>query len=94
MNVFENTFSSVLLAETWFAILFTVIVEIVPADVRAVVVGIFLFLMNNIGGNIPILVEPLEDATSKRTALLIMYAGMVGLSKNENKLYLVTNLLR
>jgi hypothetical protein len=40
-------------AETWFAILFVVLVEIVPASVKTSVLGIFLFLMNNLGGNCP-----------------------------------------
>ena len=68
-------------AETWFAILFTVIVEIVPLEIRSGVVGIFLFLMNNIGGNLPVVVEPVKDATDYRTALLIFYPGFVGLSE-------------
>merc|ERR1711874_375350 len=37
-------------AETWFAILFTVLVEIVPSSIRSVCIGTFLFLMNNVGG--------------------------------------------
>ena len=39
-------------AETWFAVLFTVMVEVVPTDVRSIVIAIFLFLMNNIGGQV------------------------------------------
>lgn len=57
------------------------IVEIVPVDVRAVCIGIFLFIMNNIGGNIPILVDPVSEIYDYRTALYIFYPGMVGASK-------------
>ena len=39
-----------LFAETWFAILFTVIVEIVPANTRGVCSAFFLFVMNVIAG--------------------------------------------
>ena len=69
-------------AETWFAVLFTVIVEIVPVDVRAVCIGIFLFIMNNIGGNLPILVDPISELYDYRTALYIFFPGMVGTSKS------------
>ena len=70
-----------IVAETWFAILFTVMAEIVPVDVRAIVIGIFLFIMNNIGGNLVIVVAPLADTYGYRTALMIFFPGMVGLSK-------------
>ncbi len=68
-------------AETWFSILFTVMVEIVPPSVRAVVVGIFLFGMNNIGGNLPIVVDPVSEKYDYRTALLIFFPGFVGASQ-------------
>ena len=41
-----------LFAETWFAILFTVIVEVVEAEVRATCIALFLFCMNQVGGNL------------------------------------------
>ena len=41
-----------LFAETWFAILFTVIVEIVPANTRAICSAFFIFVMNIIAGEI------------------------------------------
>ena len=37
-----------LFAETWFAVLFTVIVEVVPAEVRASAIALFLFFMNQV----------------------------------------------
>ena len=61
--------------------LFTVIVEIVPTEVRAVCIGIFLFLMNNIGGNLPVVVEPVKEKyDSYRTALYIFWSGFVAAS--------------
>ena len=65
-------------AETWFAVLFTVIVEIVNPEVdtqicnilasqvsyqvRSTCIAIFLFLMNLVGGNLPVIVAPLRTA--------------------------------
>lgn len=62
-------------AEMWFGILFAILVEIVPLQVRSTTVGVFLFVMNNIGGNLPILVEPVSKALSYRESLFIFYAG-------------------
>ncbi|KAK9497188.1 hypothetical protein O3M35_004553 [Rhynocoris fuscipes] len=66
---------SYLFAEMWFGILFAVLVEIVPLAVRSTTVGVFLFVMNNIGGNLPILMEPVRKATSFSHSLAIFYAG-------------------
>ena len=70
-----------IMAETWFAILFTVLVEIVPPQVRSVCIAIFLFLMNNIGGNLPVIVDPLTDKYNLRVALYIVWAGLVAISE-------------
>uniref|UniRef100_A0A8D8PNV6 Protein spinster homolog 1 n=1 Tax=Cacopsylla melanoneura TaxID=428564 RepID=A0A8D8PNV6_9HEMI len=66
---------SYIFAEMWFGILFAILVEIVPLSVRSTTVGVFLFVMNNVGGNLPILVEPLRKATSYKHALAVFYAG-------------------
>ena len=49
-----------LFAETWFAVLFTVIVEIVKPEVRATCIALFLFCMNLIGGNLPVVITPIK----------------------------------
>ncbi|KAJ8958537.1 hypothetical protein NQ318_002332 [Aromia moschata] len=67
-------------AEMWFGILFAMVVEIVPLHVRSTTVGVFLFVMNNIGGNLPIAVEPVSKALGYRESLYIFYAGCYGLS--------------
>ena len=46
-----------LFAETWFAILFTVIVEIVPANTRGVCTAFFLFVMNIIAGEFELMTK-------------------------------------
>lgn len=65
----------------WFGIVFAILVEIVPVQVRSTTVGIFLFVMNNIGGNLPILVDPIAKHLGYRESISIFYAGMYGLSK-------------
>ncbi|OXU24172.1 hypothetical protein TSAR_016556 [Trichomalopsis sarcophagae] len=67
-------------AEMWFGIVFAILVEIVPLSMRSTTVGIFLFVMNNIGGNLPILVEPTSKAIGYRESLYIFYAGFYALS--------------
>ncbi|KAL5277932.1 hypothetical protein ACFFRR_002900 [Megaselia abdita] len=74
-------------AEMWFGILFAIVVEIVPLKMRSSVIGIFLFVMNNIGGNLPIAVDPVSKILGYRAALMIFYAGMYGIS---SILFLIT----
>ncbi|PSN37166.1 hypothetical protein C0J52_20659 [Blattella germanica] len=62
-------------AEMWFGIVFAILVEIVPLKVRSTTVGVFLFVMNNIGGNLPILVDPVSKAIGYRESLYIFYGG-------------------
>ncbi|XP_066144125.1 probable 4-methylmuconolactone transporter [Euwallacea fornicatus] len=62
-------------AEMWFGILFAILVEIVPLHVRSTTVGIFLFVMNNIGGNLPIAVEPVSKSIGYRESLFIFYVA-------------------
>lgn len=66
---------SYIFAEMWFGIVFAVIVEIVPLEVRSSVVGVFMFVINNVGGNLPILVDPLAKYIGYRESIAIFYAG-------------------
>ncbi|XP_044738193.1 putative metabolite transport protein HI_1104 [Chrysoperla carnea] len=70
-----NLSISYFFAEMWFGILFAILVEIIPLQVRSTTIGLFLFVMNNIGGNLPIFVEPVSKAWGYREALYIFYAG-------------------
>lgn len=56
-------------------------VEIVPPSVKTSIIGLFLFVMNMIGGNVPILVDPLSKAIGYREALYVFYPSLVALSK-------------
>jgi len=65
-------------AETWFAVLFTVIVEIVSPEVRSTCIAIFLFSMNLVGGNLPVIVTPLKHHFGDyRTALYLVWPGFL-----------------
>ena len=64
-------------ADTWFGVLFTVISEMVSPDVRSVVIAIFLFLMNNVGGQIPLAIHPLQKAFGLNRALLMIWPGCI-----------------
>ncbi|CAH1968641.1 unnamed protein product [Acanthoscelides obtectus] len=77
-------------AEMWFGILFAMLVEIVPLHVRSTTVGVFLFVMNNIGGNLPIAVEPVSKSIGYRESLWIFYAAAYGFS---SILFLLTTFL-
>jgi len=81
-HAFATLFAYYFFAETWFSLLFTVVVEIVPAAIRSGSVGTFLFLMNNVGGNLPMLVEPLTkvQGLGLHSTLYIMWPGLVAAS--------------
>jgi len=66
-----------LFAETWFAILFTVIVELVPAKTRGVSAGFFIFVMNMIAGSLGVLVEQVGDAIGFREAMYLFFPGLI-----------------
>lgn len=63
-------------AEMWFGIAFAVVVEIVPLQIRSTTIGLFLFVINNIGGNLPILVDPVAKAIGYRESLWIFFPGL------------------
>ncbi|XP_026470837.1 uncharacterized protein LOC113375103 [Ctenocephalides felis] len=74
-------------AEMWFGIVFAIMVEIVPLSLRSTTVGVFLFVMNNIGGNLPILVDPVSKSIGYRESISLFYAGFYGIS---SVLFLIT----
>ena len=84
MNQIQNS-GCFFSAETWFSLLFTVLVEIVPVSIRSISIGTFLFLMNNVGGNLPLLVDPLSKlpGVGLQTALYISWPGLTAISKSE-----------
>ena len=68
-------------AETWFAILFTVIVEIVEPEVRASCIALFLFCMNQVGGNLPVIITPIKSFLDDyRLSLALIWPGFLCVS--------------
>lgn len=71
--------------EMWIGITLAIIVELVPSNVRTSAVAVYLFIISNIGGNMPLLVPPLQTAfenadytksQSLRGALYILYPAL------------------
>ena len=48
--------------EVWVPITLVVLVELVPAEVRTSAVALYFFITTNIGGNMPLLVDPVKQA--------------------------------
>jgi len=67
-------------SETWFAILFTVITEVCQPQVKSTCIAVFLFLMNNVGGNLTVVVDPVSKALGYREAIYLFWPGCVALS--------------
>ena len=68
-------------------VLFAILIELVPSKTCSVIIGIFLFVMNNIGGNLPVVVNPVKDSIGYREALFIFYPGGYLLSKKQLVLF-------
>lgn len=58
------------------------IVEIVSLEVRSIAIAFFIFLMNNIAGNFPLLVTTVRKAMDDdyRTALYVFWPGFIAVS--------------
>ena len=56
------------------------IVEICDPEVKSTAIAVFLFIMNNIGGNLPVIVNPLSQAVGYREAIGLVWPGCVALS--------------
>jgi hypothetical protein len=65
----------------WFGAMFTILVELVPASIRSSAFGVAFFIMENVGGNLPVIVEYLTTLMGYRTALTLMYPGELLASK-------------
>ena len=65
----------------WMGILFAVLIEVVPKRQCSLVIGIFLFVMNNIGGNLPVVVDMISKVIGCRQVLFVFYPGGYLLSK-------------
>ena len=60
----------------WIGVCLTCVLELVPEKIRGAAVGYYLFIITNIGGNIPLLLPPLRTAfalTDHQTAFRSKY---------------------
>lgn len=74
-----------LFGEMWIGITLAVVVEIIPGSIRTSAIAVYLFIISNIGGNMPLLVPPIQNAFENdgftksqalRGALYILYPGL------------------
>lgn len=74
-----------IIGEMWVGVTLAVVIELVPTRIRTSAVAVYLFIISNIGGNVPLLVPPIqqafEDAGSSKTdglryALYILFPGL------------------
>lgn len=50
----------------WVGITLAVVVELVPASLRTFAIAVYMFIISNIGGNMPLLVSPLKSVFLNR----------------------------
>lgn len=61
--------------EMWVSVTLAVVIELVPSNIRTTAIAYYFFIISNIGGNMPLLVPPIEQALGLRAALYILYPG-------------------
>lgn len=73
---FISLIPSNIIGEMWVGVTLTMVVELVPNTIRSPAIAGYLFIISIIGGNVPLLVPPLKNVTSLRTALYILFPGL------------------
>jgi len=64
-----------LFGEMWIGVSMAVVTHLVPPDVVSLAIALYMFIINNIGNSLNLLVPPLSTATGLRVAMLIMFPG-------------------
>ena len=77
---FISYLPALVVGEMWIGVCLAVVIEMVPLTVAAAAVAIFLFVINNIGGCVNLLVPPLKAVLGIKYALLILVAGPYALA--------------
>ncbi|KAH9496640.1 hypothetical protein Btru_009912 [Bulinus truncatus] len=74
-----------IIGEMWISVALTVAVELIPSQIRTSSIAVYLFIITNIGGNLPLLVPPIAGSFEShgysqlqalRGALYILYPGL------------------
>lgn len=63
------------IGEVWIGVCLAVVIELVPGKLLAAAVAFFLFVINNIGGAMPLLIPSLTARISLRYTLLVLFPG-------------------
>ena len=69
-----------LFGEMWIGVSLAVLIDLVPTEIRGTAIGVYLFVINAIGGNMNVLIEPLRRSMSLRMALTFAFPGFSFLS--------------
>ncbi|KAH9496637.1 hypothetical protein Btru_009903 [Bulinus truncatus] len=86
---FFSLIPALILGEMWIAVVLTVVVEVVPREIRVSSIAVYLFITTNFGGNLPLVVPLMtyvfenykfNHHDGMRGALLVMYPGFFILS--------------
>lgn len=64
----------------WFGVCIAVAIEMVPTDISSASLALYLFIVNNIGGNLNIILPPLQKAIGLQHALVVLFPGTYLLS--------------
>ena len=64
------------IGEMWIGVCLAVVIAMAPRDIASAAVALFLLIINNIGGSLPLLVPALEMVISLRIALLLLFPGL------------------
>ena len=63
------------IGEVWIGVCLAVVIELVPRRIIPAAVAFFLFVINNIGGAMPLLIPSLQAKITFRYTLLILFPG-------------------
>lgn len=64
-----------IIGEVWIGVCLAVVIELVPGKLVAVAVAFFLFVINNIGGAMPLLIPSLAAKINLRYTILVLFPG-------------------
>ncbi|XP_041370209.1 MFS-type efflux pump MSMEG_3705-like isoform X2 [Gigantopelta aegis] len=82
---FLSQIPTYIIGEMWVGVTLTVLVELVPSNIRTSAVAVYLFIISNVGGAMPLLVPPIQQALENngynktdalRGALYVLYPGL------------------
>ena len=59
-----------IVGEMWIGVCLSAVVELFPPQLRATAVGVYLFVISNIGGNMELLITPLRRHFNKVYGLI------------------------